>query len=530
MRTNRLMLGVIGYLLLLVSCNNDLIIDTPLSKDAGLQICFNIPAHQIVRTRSVVADDQIDPKSVYVFVFDKDNKLVEYKNATFITTNSRILYYVNLAETDEYRSLYIVANAADLITFNASGWRPGITSLDNVKRDLLAGLNMANDLIVAMPSVHPMSGSMVFPSGYSVETTIGTPESPVLLTRATVKVKIVTTTDTDVEVIGANLANASVGGYVIAPPIAPETITVADYGTQTDGKDGMLGVPGNGVIDIYGYESPAENNTFVVLKARYKGMVGYYRINLTDAARRQYSLIRNHEYRVNINNISSPGYRTAAEAMVNSMSNNVIYDITVTDGYSHDVVTNGEYYLGLSNGEFIIYGDEALVNEPIAVVTHNAPATVWQGTASVVASEGGTATVNNPFGISTGFPQPNTLNITMSENVTSVTVFLQVGNLTRTIRVKRWASIGASGGVITDFDSKEHVVAEVTPNDGWLWVSASKNNAGRDIFNVVNPSGGIYINVENRTGSDHLATNRKGHLYIARSNDKGRIKVTVIQE
>lgn len=117
-------------------------------------------------------------------------------------------------------------------------------------------------------------------------------------------------------------------------------------------------------LPLYAYESLKGNETFVVVKGTYNGTDGYYRINmvLPDKKEEVLPLLRNYYYRITITRVHKTGYATAQEVIDNPVENGVETTIEVVDPYSHEVISDGTHYLGVSNSEYWIY-DNSIIHE-----------------------------------------------------------------------------------------------------------------------------------------------------------------------
>lgn len=526
-------------LFVLFGCTDEVFIDrTPVNEGEAvrLQIYFNVPNQQVVdtRQRAVLDDAYINPESLYLLVFDSDDKLVELDRAVSYGADGNVQYYANLTSTNQERRIYIVANSSTVLESKKNSWISGSTTLDKVKSDLLkAPLPVSGTIISAMPHPHPMVGSIVLPV-ISASTSIGTANSKIQLTRATAKVKIVSNIpagNTDVQLIGANLVNAPLQGYVFSDVTSPVNIIRLNYGTSDSKEEGMLGVENGGTINLYSYESDAvsQNNTYVILKASYKNTTGYFRINLLDSSGKQLNLKRNYEYQILVNKIGSAGYRTVAEAMKNPPLTGIDFDLTVIDPDSHDIVSNGQYYLGVSNSELIVYKEGDLIDLPVAIVTHNAPSSVSSGSVSVVS---GGITIRTASLLSTpGNTVGKELKVNMPAAVKQATIRLNLGSLVKTLTITRRSPVPEPGGVLADFVLPEFVSGYVdSAEDNWLRLSMEGADISGDQDHLVNPAGGIYIHALPNVGFENEVKDRDGVLYFMRANEDGRVKVLLQQK
>lgn len=115
---------------------------------------------------------------------------------------------------------------------------------------------------------------------------------------------------------------------------------------------------------IFINETPADNNTFFIIEGIFTTSDGlstryYYKMAALDNEQKPMNLKRNHLYEFTIRNVRGPGYLTIEEAISSPPCNKTIlrYEVTTVDLSSHHIITNGNYYLGVSNSRYIAYTD-----------------------------------------------------------------------------------------------------------------------------------------------------------------------------
>jgi uncharacterized protein (TIGR02145 family) len=109
--------------------------------------------------------------------------------------------------------------------------------------------------------------------------------------------------------------------------------------------------------EIYTFEARADatDKTCLVIGGYYKGNPSptYYRVDFADENGAHLSLLRNHNYRVVIEEVLAAGYASVAEALANPPSN-IVVTITENDGAFGLVAFDEQNYLGTGAGEIII--------------------------------------------------------------------------------------------------------------------------------------------------------------------------------
>lgn len=120
--------------------------------------------------------------------------------------------------------------------------------------------------------------------------------------------------------------------------------------------------------EIYTFEAEAgssatlQTNTCLVIGGIYgnEQQPSYYRIdfaNTTSGKTTFLPLLRNHNYKVNITDISAPGFSTPEEAFRSRPVNIEAEVIEWDEADISNIVFNGQYMLGVSQGEFIFSRD-----------------------------------------------------------------------------------------------------------------------------------------------------------------------------
>lgn len=339
-----------------------------LSAKQELTIHLSASNRTSVETRADASDATIDPQSIYILVFAGDSDESTLLTWAKARQKQGDDYTALLKKQSEACYAYIFANAAPEIEALASGWSP-TTTLKSIRESLqTASLPQISGVTTTMPSRHPMCGKYALPDGIAGSTVIGTPTAPIELTRATVKVVVAYAGGGDrFFLTGANLGSAPVKSFIfpdVQGTSGAETIPTAHYGYNGDLSQLLTWANPenrNETVPLYAYESPKTNNTFVIIKATYTNANGYYRLDLRmpDNKSEYLPLLRNYYYRITITRVYKPGYETVQEA-INNPENGIETTIEIVDNESHEIISNGVDYLGLSNSEYQIYDSYAL--------------------------------------------------------------------------------------------------------------------------------------------------------------------------
>lgn len=114
---------------------------------------------------------------------------------------------------------------------------------------------------------------------------------------------------------------------------------------------------------VYVYESNADNATYIIITGVYRETpeddpVEYYYKLAMIGEEGILDIRRGHQYRFTISGVAGPGYISLEDARAAAPSNgNLDYEITVTDASSFEIVANNDYYLAVSNSLLIVFDE-----------------------------------------------------------------------------------------------------------------------------------------------------------------------------
>lgn len=299
---------------------------------------------------------------------------------------------------------------------------------------------------------------------------------------------------------GARLLNGQAAGTLFdfsEPAVTSTSILYAE----------TPAVKADSVSPIYLFENHLEA-TEVLVRGDYTapdGKVygnGYYKIRIVynQAGTDNFDILRNTQYAIQIKAINGPGYVSEQDA-IDRQPHNIDYAITISDAVSQDlVIANGEYYLGVSNSEYILYADEA--SGVVALtLTHNAPATTHLPKISLQGS-GFTFYANqglllNPAHTEATLPAGNgkeqsyAIRLNMSEACTEGLLSVRVGNLVKNVVLKKKPHINE--------DQTISLNADEFGGADFEWIKSESDRI------TVGPSNSLVV-------APHLATQRSNRL------------------
>lgn len=537
---------LITFLTGVVSCIDDTFTDRGnVTNGPTVKVVFNfiIPDQKEIVTSASQTRAQYENYigDVFLLVFDSKNQFLECHQA--IRAQNATSYYASLSKQSEACQIYIVGNATSTVNTHKDSWTPQ-TTLAEIQSQLQKPslVDAQVGAITEVPAMPPLVSvtPLLVPAIDK-----GVTFDEVILERATAKIVLNNDAVADLVIDGANLCKVPVSGYVFSGQNFP-SITTSEYWGEEDGSyslDYMIR-RATSTNPLYCYEATAEHGTYLIMRATYKGVDGYYRINIVDGSQQPLALQRNHSYLVKIKKIQHPGYRTAREAQDNPALNEVVgnVDIEVKDPYSHDIVSNGEYYLGIENSEYILYTSDAVMGENnlgelVTMVYCNAASTASPGQASIKAYDvlNNPVTVGvevtNPFPLSNdGHLHAGELRMKLPENVAYADIQLRIGNLERTIRVTRKMENISFGGTVT-FD-RDYVYGKISSPQSWIKFSHSQEtdvDKGLDYIDNASGSLNVHLIMSPNLIQSPTSEAREALLYLSRANEKGRTKVKIYQ-
>ena len=434
----------------------------------------------------------IEGSNIEVFLLDKDWNNVLTESATINTATG--IVEVTLAfsgdETDKYR-VAIIANPP-------AKFNNGTTDKEFSKitwGDISDYTTLKEKLNTLPIGVDGVSGTEIPMTGISREYEKKELEeltSPIEidLTRMVAKVEVISkVSPSEFQLDGISMYNAPTRGWFFSP---------TDYPAKMRDNTGGLIDYNFSASPLYLYESRKEEKSAVIVAGRYNGSTvsTYYRLEVDKDYTYSYKdingvgktmpvkrgdnyFLRNCHYVFNIISVSDKGYASPEEAMAGNANNSVISaSVDVIDLSSHDIVDNGEYYLGVSNSRYYYYGTLGLssANLSIATVSHNAPRGV--SNIKIELPTGIELASPSPFADNDGSVQSGELMVNITESFTGGSIKLTVGSITKNVIVEVKDGLNnIPSGICDDFADGLHVVGEIKDASA-SWVKLSTSSSG----------------------------------------------------
>lgn len=540
------------WLLLLTSCvSEELFEQHDPSPEGKVRLQLRLlpaAAEEGAQTQSTAhPETAIDPARVYVLVTDQgDAHGVLRQRPVKASAMEENQIYATLLEETLPSYVHVLANVS---TAHAA-YLEGLVGTEKLS-DIQAALTLDPPSAAGLSSPFPMEGvSGQFPSllkGSTLPTSI-----PLVRAVARIDVDARTVAASDFQMVGARLVNAARNGWLFQPPSVP-----AQQGADVMAYETVSTVVDNAITrQMYCYENGgkagafAHNPTRVVVEGKYKGATTSsfygidiaYKVGTADSDPLLYDIARNFIYTVHLTKVNRDGYATYQEAARSAPFNaGIEANITVTDPYAHNIVTNGKQYMGTTNTTLVVY--PLATNTPVkyvtaAILSYTTDPGWEQG--EIVATDGITfvsnATSREVLSLSSGStPVVREVQINLPADFTTGTLKAHIGNLSQTIVVRKHSPLPPAGEVLLDFaKGSDYVVGEViAPSAATAWLKVSSDEEGLKssslLDKVTNPSGKIYIHVASNVDFNGTATARTAQLFIASKSEEQRTRVYVEQ-
>lgn len=278
-----------------------------------------------------------------IILFDENDC---YLDVSLIVNNK-----VNIAYTKSKRSLYVVANAYDIIDQKSKQWTIGSTTMAQVEQSLIISKSIGQD----MPSMpFAMYAKLVFNNGVdknSAITSDGTHTgAPLLLRRnvAKVSVSIGNILSSNFVIDGVMLCKAPDEGYML---------NNSPFQGSTSSNYKMY-APGT---DLYSFASDAQTTLIIEGRSLKNGVweeqPRYYKLAIKESqSHGAMGLKHNNWYKIIIVNKSGDGFATLDGAINGHVLDHIDITLEVQDITMHDFKFGKDFFIATSNTYYEQYG------------------------------------------------------------------------------------------------------------------------------------------------------------------------------
>lgn len=327
-------ISLLVALLTLAACSDTLNEgSTPSNKngveDGGITLTINLPdftKEELTRAGSLA--------HLHAITYDKNNNCLSCQE---ISTGN-----VTIDENGKAKVRLPLANDAETIHIVAY-----VSSL--TKEQCQGGLDQAT-----------VSGTIDMDKptcwGYAkISDLLNNPDYEVTLLRMFAKVKVVEESKPSADFIGDG--TFTLAGYKLYNAADQGTIapTSLDYNATTPNIPTTVTYNSNSgdwtTAEIPFYESAAAaNQAYLIIKGKYNGKEGYYKVAFYNGDNTFMSLLRNHAYTVKIIHVNTEGWDTEAKAMADPYpENRMKVDVIDDNPNITDMIACKDYHLGVSD-------------------------------------------------------------------------------------------------------------------------------------------------------------------------------------
>lgn len=309
----------------------------------------------------------------------------------------------------------------------------------------------------------PMYGHSAILDNVQKGTTIGS----VLLKRSVSKLMVDASAAASANgftLTGVSMINLFSKGLIVPDGIAGVPVNNSsrvNYGILVNNQITPLitDVSGNNTLNVPLYFFRTQQNAEVIIAGHFAGSAvsRYYKVEIPED-----KLLTNVSYVLNVLSVLNNGYTTMQEAISAPAGTGLLTEVLAVDD-SHEMSSNGEYYIGLSNSAFLLCADGAQSNVVVSTVTTSA-------FSSGVAAPATKIELLNPRNVTLVPGQTissNSTDIKLDFNdqpQASCIIRITIGSLTKEITVNKQVSInsnfseGSSGILIAENAIEAHVV------------------------------------------------------------------------
>lgn len=317
-----------GLLLCLVSCK-DAMETIGLGGDEipaeGVTLNIELPNFSEKKINTRAGADESISKVTAVF-YGKSNTYKGMANVTIGSMNADGTYPATISNVPSgTKTVHLVTNINDLTE------------------------EEANDLQAAYRKID--TNNPICWGSVSLETLLnGTPTVDLLRPYAKVTLKVADAVNAVETVFSEKDA-----GLIINHTAAKSAIAPAGYNEPTDALAPTTEFSntnvGNGISREVAVTETSAGEANVIIKAKYKGIEGYYKVGLYKDAKNkiQYSLLRNHNYTITVTKVNDYGFEKLDDAVNSDPENRLEADVVDDNPAIYNMIACKDYELGVSD-------------------------------------------------------------------------------------------------------------------------------------------------------------------------------------
>lgn len=522
-----------------------------------LELFTRFDPYSIPTSRGYADETGIDTKPWILVFKGNDRTFVEAVQTTVVSGTDQ--KYVLLTKQTDPCWLLILANPQNRFytsntqsyTFTPYSFDVALTGKSLHEACQMLRTEPLNNPQYTIPYVNaqnnmllPMSHLEELPGGINDNTRIGSSSSQLELTRTVAKLEVVNETS-DLDFIGiVSIMNASqrsllhnlTGTMIDAQNIVEYKSDDLYTSTIADAVVGSGGQQSTSTNPVYLYEASGSNDMYLIIKGEYNSNIYYYKLAIVDNDEKPMDIKRNHRYIFNITEVKGPGYYSVADAIEAQASNtNLDYTITVRDEDSYEIISNNDYYMGVSNSHYIVYGDVGTTKEFHAFTLSTDCVRPFPDKKTITLSNGLTMENSNtgvlPIVTNTS-PEVTQIKVRLDNGFSTGNILLELGNLDKSVTVERREKLSRFETTLT-FPEFYCLSGYVEETGAKTWLKLVPSTGIRDVTDqIIVEDGIINVLVERNTSGE-----RTGTIYLTTIQNPGtpqskiyNIKILITQK
>ena len=346
--------------LAITSCASDLDIIKEEEGDSDVSISLQLD-YANFDSNSTTRTNATDHKELYLFLFDEEGLWITYRKQDY-TPSASLNFSLPSSVQKRIIHLALVEKGSLDVLFNLE------SSSKYEGKD-------EGEVITQINGEQAMYWQRIVAPSLKENTYLGT----IQLLRNQARISILNETGTldRFEILGFSIHNTPQKG-TLAPfdgqkklftqgaitesyPLELQTFAPMDKnGVLTVSADEVEFTPAHQAFDLFErHRSTADNNLYIILKARFEGQICYYKLGFHDSkALTRLDIYRNTHYSIKIKAVSKKGYRDLQEAVNNAPAENASLSVLldeypkITDGYTSLTVDKTFYIYNEPNNDF----------------------------------------------------------------------------------------------------------------------------------------------------------------------------------
>ena len=329
--------------------------------DVALSVTLPEPenVHSLARSYT---DSEI--RNVDVLVFDEDGKFMErvkVDGGELTPNGTEISFSIRLDATSKRRVIHLVTNGRtpDGVTDRLNFGDVTPTMLESVAMLALKTSTFTGTLVDnVMPLI--MWGRVELPTGINIVTKADNVKLLRAVACVQVKKGAVDATNglNDFTVQSITVNKGADCGYLTPTNYSTTVTPVTGRPLSGSTLNYANGWSDGETPSLYIYERNCTVGDYmgVIIKAKYKGKEGYYKVVMVDNGGTPLNVVRNHRYIITVVSVNGPGYTNVTDAINFSPSNALKVELTDEDSGFPCIVADAQHRMTMSNNVFNLYG------------------------------------------------------------------------------------------------------------------------------------------------------------------------------